>query len=148
MKENNISENISKERLKKAMNTFYDKTTKAKGQDETEFYSLVEDCGNPSLNVSESKFKLQIGRNTVGRKCTPAQSTLQIPTSDKYMSRINAIIEVGKNLEGSWRVVIASCNENNLAKVNGRPLRIGDKIFLQAGDTITLGHTDMIFSFG
>lgn len=154
--------NFNKDSLKKAMDAFYGKTNNSstkttsqkpmgregKSNEVTDFLpSAAEAIGHPSLIIEGNKYELKLGRNTVGRKCDPPQATIQIPTADRYMSRVNATIEVGRNLTGNWRVVIASSNANNLVKVSGRELQMGDMVFLQHGNIVTLGHTDIVFSF-
>ena len=114
--------------------------------DETEFGNVLANTGNPMLLVNGAKHSLKLGRNTVGRKSSESSATLQLPVADRYMSRVNAVIEVYKVAQGKWYVTIASCNERNLVKVNEHSVQMGDKMVLQSNYVIRLGHTNIVFT--
>lgn len=120
---------------------------KPKDKDETEFGLLSGSQGKPVLITNGTVYPLRMGRNTVGRRSPSSTATLQINTDDRFMSRVNAVVEVGRVVNGEWHIVIASCNENNLVKLDGHSLFIGDRVVLQAGNIIRLGHTDIAFSY-
>ncbi len=115
-------------------------------EDETEYGELSGLENKPSLMLNGINYPLQMGRNTVGRRSATSSASLQLPIKDPYMSRQNAIIEVGQIMQGKWYVTISSCNKQNLAKVNGQEIKIGDKMVLQPKNVIRLGHTDIIFT--
>lgn len=120
---------------------------KPKDKDETEFGLMAASQGIPVLTANGIPYPLRMGRNTVGRCSSSSTATLQIKTEDMYMSRVNAVIEVSKSTNGEWHVVIASCNENNLVKIDGHSLYIGDRVVLQPGNIIRLGHSDIAFTY-
>ncbi|MBQ9636551.1 MAG: FHA domain-containing protein [Prevotella sp.] len=121
--------------------------SKPKDKDETEFGLLSASQGKPTLTTNGKPYYLRMGRNTVGRRSGTSAATLQIETADMYMSRVNAVIEVSKSTNGEWHVIIASCNENNLVKIDGHSLHIGDRVVLQPGNIIRLGHSDIAFTY-
>lgn len=114
--------------------------------DETEFGNVLANTGSPVLLLNGVKHALKLGRNTVGRKSTESSATLQLPVTDRYMSRVNAVIEVNKVAQGKWYVTIGSCNERNLVKVNEHEVQMGDKMVLQSNYVIRLGHTNLVFT--
>ena len=63
--------------------------------------------GTPYLLYEGKKYSLQEGKNIVGRKAKTSEASVQIETSDRYMT--------------------------------------GDEIRLTDGDSITMGHTTIIF---
>lgn len=121
--------------------------SKPKDKDETEFGNLSGSQGKPVLITNGKVYPLRMGRNTVGRRSESSTATLQIETEDRYMSRVNAIVEVSRTAYGDWHIIIGSCNENNLVKIDGHSLLIGDRVVLQAGNIIRLGHSDIAFSY-
>ena len=106
---------------------------------------MLKSMGQPMLMFGNHSFKLALGMNMVGRKSETSQATLQLPTDDRYMSRVNARIDVSRTVSGSWHVTISSVNERNLVKVNGRTVSMTDKLVLMNGQVITLGHSDVYF---
>lgn len=99
----------------------------------------------PMLVLNGQEYHLNVGRNTVGRKAHSSSSLIQIVTDDRYMSRTNAIVEVYR-LPNGWQVCISSYNEDNLVKINGLPVPMGDRIILMPGMIITLGRTELLFT--
>lgn len=118
-----------------------------KDENETLFIKSASDVGFPVLILNGIKYRLSLGHNTVGRESPSSTATLQLPVSDPYMSRINVFLDITKTDMGTWQVVISSCNDRNLAKVNGHPLEMGNRIILQDGNRIGLGHTELLFTF-
>ena len=118
-----------------------------KDENETLFIKTASDIGVPVLILNGTKYRLSLGHNTIGRVSPSSTATLQLPVSDPYMSRTNVFLDVTKTDMGTWQVVISSCNDRNLAKVNGHPLEIGNRIILQEGNRIGLGHTELLFKF-
>ena len=99
----------------------------------------------PMLVLNGQQYRLNVGRNTVGRKAHSSSSLIQIVTDDRYMSRTNAIVEVYR-LPNGWQVCISSYNEDNLVKINGLSVPMGDRIILMPGMIITLGRTELLFT--
>lgn len=120
------------------------KPTMAEDKTETRFDTLPS-SGKPVLICNGEKFPLKEGRNTVGRKSPTSNATLQLPIQDQYMSRVNAIIEVNRIFQDRSYVTISSCNEHNLASVNGHDVQIGDRMVLQPSYVIRLGHTNLSY---
>lgn len=118
---------------------------KEQSEDTTTLGDLMKNMGKPMLMFDNKPYMLALGTNMVGRKSETSQATLQLPTGDRYMSRVNARIDVSRTVKGSWHVTISSVNERNLAKVNGRPVGMNDKFVLMNGQVITLGHSDLYF---
>lgn len=118
-----------------------------KDETETVFMKPASDIGVPVLILNGTKYRLSLGHNIVGRESPSSTATLQLPVSDPYMSRSNAFVDVTKTDMGTWQVVISSSNDRNLVKLNGHPLAMGNRIILQEGNRVGLGHTELLFTF-
>ena len=70
---------------------------------------------------SGRSYSLQLGKNTLGRKAPTSDASVQIETTDSFMSR-------------------------NKTLVNGTRVEDGDRIELQSGTIITLGNTQLKFT--
>jgi len=102
--------------------------------------------GEPVLIFEGVTYPLQIGRNTIGRKSTQGMATIQLPSNDRYMSRVNAVINVTKVADETFSAVLNSANERNLARVNGKEIKMEDRIILLNGYILTLGNSQVLFS--
>ena len=83
----------------------------------------------------------------MGRHAESSSAKIQLPVDDRYMSRLNAVINVQKQLTGQLKVTIESCNERNLVRLNNQPVPIGNTVNLFPGMIIGLGHTEVTFTF-
>lgn len=118
---------------------------KKETDDTTTLADMMKNMGQPMLMFDNKPYKLALGMNMVGRKSETSQATLQLPTGDRYMSRVNARIDVARTIKGGWHVTIKSVNERNLVKVNDRTVGMDDTFVLMNGQKITLGHSDLYF---
>ena len=103
--------------------------------------------GIPTLVFAGRNYPLEEGQNTVGRHAESSSAKIQLPVDDRYMSRLNAVINVQKQLAGQLKVTIESCNERNLVRLNNQPVPIGNTVNLFPGMIIGLGHTEVTFTF-
>ena len=88
------------------------------------------------------KYELQEGHNIVGRKARTSTADIQLAVSDRYMSRHNAIVSVGKT--GDKLLVTIKKHKNlNPIKVGDVVLLDGDELVLDDGDELTMGETKM-----
>lgn len=96
-----------------------------------------------SLFFQSEEYSLHKGVNTIGRKAKTSHAEVQI-SEDKYMSRQHAIITVKEGKNG-FEHLLQPTNPKNPIKINGRYIENDDVIFLQWGDRLTFGHTELIF---
>ena len=99
------------------------------------------------LMFDGKQFPLREGRNVIGRSGKTSSATIQIPTSDRYMSRQHCCIDVKTLNNGEKKIVISNYQNKNVTKINGQQLETGDAIHLSDGDTITMGATTVTFLF-
>ena len=93
------------------------------------------------LMVDGTEYELLFGRNTVGRKANSSVASLQFKTSDMYMSRHHAVINVMRIAEGALRVSVKNYENKNKTYVDGRVLEKDEEIVLRNGSTILMGKT-------
>ena len=90
-------------------------------------------------------YSLQRGKNTLGRKAATSDATVQIETTDSFMSRNHIGIDV-ENQNGGIYCVLYNTRNRNKTLVNGNRVEEGDRIELQNGTMITLGNTQLKFT--
>ena len=90
-------------------------------------------------------YSLQQGKNTLGRKAATSDATVQIETTDSFMSRNHIGIDVESQNGGIYCVLYNTRNRNKTL-VNGNRVEEGDRIELQNGTIITLGNTQLKFT--
>jgi len=90
-------------------------------------------------------YSLQQGKNTLGRKAATSDATVQIETTDSFMSRNHIGIDV-ENQNGGIYCVLYNTRNRNKTLVNGNRVEEGDRIELQNGTIITLGNTQLKFT--
>ena len=100
----------------------------------------------PQLKIGDRTFPLSLGINRIGRKGEGSRSSIQIPSTDRTMSRENAIIEVARVANGKIVAQLSSCKANNLVILNGRPIQLGERLTLLSGVRFTLGQTIVEYS--
>jgi len=88
---------------------------------------------------------LKRGENTIGKKATSSASSIQLPTSDPYMSRNHAKIEVVMKPDATFVHRFSDMGSLNGSFHNDQKLEKDDVIVLTHGDTIKLGHTCLRF---
>lgn len=105
----------------------------------------------PSKNISAKlvfkgvDYPLQMGRNVIGRKATTSQASIQIATTDRYMSRQHAVIHVSTLPDGTLKATFQNYQNKNDTTIDGQPIETGDEIRLVDGNSITMGYTSIIF---
>lgn len=103
--------------------------------------------GRPVLVFGGACYPLAEGRNTVGRRGQTSQASIQLPTTDMCMSRVNAMLDVVKLADGSYHVSVSSVNEHNLVKINGHAVPVNNRIMLLDGMVLTLGQSAVTFTY-
>lgn len=92
------------------------------------------------LVFNDTKYQLKIGRNTIGRKSSTPQATIQIDTmGDNTMSRFHAVIEIVRMSDMSVRAIISNGSNKNPTYVSGTLLSGTDKLILKNGSEIKMG---------
>lgn len=101
----------------------------------------------PATNVAgflvynNVRYPLAIGRNTIGRKSSTPQATVQIDTNgNNTMSRLHAVIETVRMGDMSIRAIISNGSNKNPTFVSGVLLNGADKLILKNGAEIKMGN--------
>ena len=96
------------------------------------------------LQFNGQNYPLHIGTNTIGRAANNSRATVQIRTTDMFMSRLHSMIIISP--DGNQALLSNGENKNEI-RVNDRLLLPGDQIVLQHGDRIKMGDTIVNFIF-
>jgi uncharacterized protein YbaR (Trm112 family) len=122
-----------------------------KEESETE---LNTDKGNLKIGmliVQESEqaklqtFPLKEGINTIGRKASSSLSSIQVKTTDRYLSRHHFKIEVLTKSNGAVVHVMSNWQNANSTRINQEIVDSDDKLVLKHGDLIETGCTRIKF---
>lgn len=97
------------------------------------------------LEYNGNEYPLVEGQNIIGRQASTSKASIQLPTSDRYMSRQHCIIQVSTLPDGSKKAVLTNYQNKNATLINGSTIQDGDLIRLQDGDQIVMGHTTVTF---
>lgn len=97
------------------------------------------------LMADGKEYPLSMGENVVGRKAPTSQATVQIVTSDRYMSRQHAKIVLTRMLGGKLKAVISNDQNKNISTIDGQDMLQGDALVLNDGDRIVMGKTTIIY---
>ena len=97
---------------------------------------------------AEKIIELKRGVNTLGRKSPNSASNTQLPTTDEFMSRNHASIEIVMKADGIFEHLLSDRGSNNGTFHNGDRLAKSDVIKLAVGDAVRLGHTTFKFIAG
>lgn len=97
------------------------------------------------LQYGGLSYPLSEGCNIIGRKATTSTATVQIATTDRYMSRQHCSITVTTLPDGTKKAVLSNYQNKNQTTIDGQPVEAGDSIRLTNGNTITMGHTTLVF---
>lgn len=100
---------------------------------------------NPHLLYDGKSYSLLEGKNIVGRKAQTSQATVQIETADRYMSRQHCCITITSLPDGTQKAVLSNYQNKNQTTIDGQEINTGDEIRLTEGDSITMGHTTVIY---
>lgn len=90
-------------------------------------------------------YPLVEGQNIIGRKAKSSTASVQIETTDRYMSRQHCRITVKTLPDGTKKAILSNYQNKNTTKVDGQEIANGDEIRLTDGDCITMGHTTLTF---
>ena len=99
----------------------------------------------PRLLFEGDIYTLRDGKNVIGRKAQTSQATVQIDTDDRYMSRLHSMIMITSLPDGSKKATLSNYQNKNKTIVDGQEICTGDEIRLTDGDSITMGHTTIVF---
>lgn len=117
-----------------------------KAKEETQLAPSKPTANMRAFLIADGKeYPLSIGDNTVGRKAPTSQASVQIDTSDRYMSRQHAKIMVTRMSDGSLHSVISNDHNKNISTIDGQDLLQGDAIILNDGDSIVMGTTTVTY---
>lgn len=90
-------------------------------------------------------YPLEEGQNVVGRKAVTSNATIQIETTDRYMSRQHCVVTVTTLPDGTKKVVLCNDQNKNATTIDGTPIERGDQIRLTDGNSIMMGKTTLTF---
>ena len=108
--------------------------------------SSPEIDSHASLTYAGITYQLQEGENVIGRKASSSTASIQIETSDRYMSRQHCIITISTLADGTKKAVLSNYQNKNKTLVDGQEICSGDEIRLTDGNSITMGYTTVIFN--
>lgn len=108
--------------------------------DGTDIYVPQPVCVGKLVDCNGKEYPLRSGVNTIGRKASTSNATLQINTTDRYMSRSHAIISVKDGIH-----IIRNHENKNPSYVNGVMIVGNDQPVLNDGDNVKLGNTVLTF---
>lgn len=97
--------------------------------------------------MEETAYRLQVGRNVVGRRASNSTADFQVPTGEsRRMSRNHLVVEV-KKVPGKGFVHCVSLYKDkvNETKVNDTQLEYGDCVVLKNGDLLRLPDATLVF---
>lgn len=100
---------------------------------------------NVRLELDGKDYPLVEGKNIIGRKGSSSEATVQLDTSDRYLSRQHCQIIVTRLPDGTMKAVLSNYMNKNRTTVNNQLIEEGDEIRLADGYTITMGHTTVRF---
>ena len=104
-----------------------------------------KECANAWLVLDGKDYPLKEGKNIVGRRGNSSEATVQLDTSDRYLSRQHCQIIITRLPDGTIKAVLSNYKNKNRTTVNNQLIEEGDEIRLADGYTITMGHTTVIF---
>lgn len=90
-------------------------------------------------------YPLVDGQNIIGRQASTSEASIQLPTSDRYMSRQHCSIRVSTLPNGSKKAVLSNYKNKNATLINGTAVQDDDQIILNDGCQITMGRTTVTF---
>ena len=84
---------------------------------------------------------LLYGINTLGRQSPDSTATVQLPTTDTFIGRVHATIEIIMKADGVCEHLLSDNESKNGTFHNGERLEKDDIIKLLPNDIIKMGHT-------
>lgn len=88
-------------------------------------------------------FPLAPGKHSIGRKAMTSAADVQIPTSDKTMSRMHACVTVVKVKHGVITATFVNDQNKNNTYIDGHLIGDGDSIQLMNGQKIKMGGVEV-----
>lgn len=107
--------------------------------------SSPKEWSNVKLVLDGKDYPLVEGVNIIGRRGNSSEATVQLDTSDRYLSRQHCKIIVTQLPDGTKKVVLSNYKNKNRTTINNQLIEEGDEIRLADGYTITMGHTIVTF---
>jgi pSer/pThr/pTyr-binding forkhead associated (FHA) protein len=104
-----------------------------------------ESSKTAKLVFGGKEYELAEGANIIGRKANTSTATVQIKTTDRYMSRQHCKIIVKTSPDGSKKVILSNYQNKNSTSVDNQEIATGDEIRLTDGNSITMGQTTVTF---
>lgn len=95
------------------------------------------------MGLVAERYKLSEGQTIVGREDDEEPSDISI-TGDDTISRRSIAINIVADDYG-FDYVLKVLNAANPVRVNGKQIRVGEKTYLDLGDVITIGRTNLKF---
>lgn len=89
------------------------------------------------------RYKLSEGKTIIGRDDDDEPSDISL-TGDDTISRRSISIDIIPDDYG-FDYILKVLNASNPVRVNGKQIRVGEKTYLDLGDVITIGHTNLKF---
>lgn len=89
------------------------------------------------------RYKLSEGKTIIGRDDDDEPSDISL-TGDDTISRRSISIDIVPD-EYGFDYILKVLNAANPVRVNGKQIRVGEKTYLDLGDVITIGHTNLKF---
>lgn len=98
---------------------------------------------NKLFGLVAERYKLSEGKTIIGRDDYDEPSDISIK-GDDTISRRSISIEVVADDYG-FDYILKVLNASNPVRVNGKQIKQGEKTYLDLGDVITIGHTNLKF---
>jgi hypothetical protein len=98
---------------------------------------------NKLFGLVAERYKLSEGKTIIGRDDYDEPSDISIKDDDT-ISRRSISIEVVADDYG-FDYILKVLNASNPVRVNGKQIKQGEKTYLDLGDVITIGHTNLKF---
>lgn len=95
------------------------------------------------MGLIAERYQLKEGRTVIGREDEEEPSDISL-SGDDTISRRSIEINIVAD-EYGFDYILKVLNASNPVKVNGKEIRIGEKKYLDVGDMITIGHTNLRF---
>lgn len=95
------------------------------------------------LGLVSERYKLSEGQTVIGREDDEEPSDISI-SGDDTISRRSISINIVADDYG-FDYILKVLSASNPVKINGKQIRVGEKVYLDLGDIITIGHTNLKF---
>lgn len=95
------------------------------------------------MGLVAERYQLKEGRTVIGREDDEEPSDISL-SGDDTISRRSIEINIVAD-EYGFDYILKVLNASNPVRVNGKEVRIGEKKYLDVGDMITIGHTNLRF---